>query len=354
MRLVTLLFLAAPLFAQCTGYGNSLPYQLPTVAAASMTAPVSTYPVFVYVTDARLKTTANGGLSQSAGNDIRFADESGAFILQSLVTYSATAGVWEGYIQTPGLSAYGPVNLRICVGKASDTSHSSSTTFPTAIKAMYPMQENGLPEVDSSQSANNSNGGTAPTQVAGNLGALDKAQSFNGSSQFVQLANPLTAGTDGSLFAYVKAVTMVSNSVSIENRVGGTAGLVMYSDQATGHVACYIASLSQVTFGTSDTRGAWHAEECTCVASTKTCTIYIDGAAENSTSGGAGSPAAFQAGNMTLGKATDGTFALFGGMSHMQIISGAESASTVAAKSAAFTSPSTFAVSKAQVWGGAM
>lgn len=350
-----LFLLAAPLFAQCTGYSTSLPYQLPTVSLATYSATVSAYPVFVYVTDGRLKTTANGGLSQSAGNDIRFADATGAFFLQSLVTYSATSGVWEGYIQPTGLSQYGPVPIRICIGKASDSSHSTSTTFPATIKAMFPMQESGLPWTDFSQTAGNTTGGTAPTQISGNLGALDKAQSFNGTTQFASFANPLTTGTDGSLFTYAKNVTSGGSPVMLENRISGcTNGLVLFATGSTGKGACYAQALSATAAGSTDLRGSWHALECTFVASSKTVVLYVDGVVDGTVTGGAGPFDAFAAGTNEIGQGCDASLAPISGMSHAQIISGAEGAQIVQAKSAAFTSPTTFTVNKSGVWGVSM
>lgn len=110
-----------------------------TVQTGQVTGTISNFPVLLLPTDARFKSTGNGGNVQStSGFDIRPHANSSctSALTYQLVMYTATSGFLEMWVNVPSL-ADGSV-IYLCYGDSSLTSDGSSTgTWDTNFRLVY-------------------------------------------------------------------------------------------------------------------------------------------------------------------------------------------------------------------------
>jgi uncharacterized protein (AIM24 family) len=164
-----------------------------TIAAANVsgTAPLSNFPLLFEITDADLRTVANGGGVESAnGYDILFLDENDQVLAHELVTYDASTGAIRAWVKLAKLYASLNTELQLVYGNTAVVSDPSLTsTWDSDYEAVLHLQESGNGSDNEYQDATSNNhhgtgGGLAgagdasrtPTRVAGKFGF---AQNFD-------------------------------------------------------------------------------------------------------------------------------------------------------------------------------
>ncbi len=128
----------------------------------------SNFPVLVSLTDATLKSVANGGhVNNASGFDIAFSSDSAGLTLIpfELVNYNAATGAIEFWVSVATLSHTTDTVIYMQYGGTSITDHSNKAgVWASAYKAVYHLGDGTtLNLTDSSQSGNNLTnvGGTA-------------------------------------------------------------------------------------------------------------------------------------------------------------------------------------------------
>ncbi|HEY4265159.1 MAG TPA: hypothetical protein VGM72_07570, partial [Micropepsaceae bacterium] len=156
------------------------------------THPASTltnFPVRVSITDAALKTIANGGhVQNSNGYDIVFAADN-AYVTPyawQMESYDGTAGTVDAWVQIPSVSSSVDTVFYMLYGDATIATFQSTSVavWDSHYKGVYHLSV-GLNANDSTAGANNgtNNGATAvAAKIAGGA-------AFNGTSQYIDLGN---------------------------------------------------------------------------------------------------------------------------------------------------------------------
>lgn len=143
----------------------------------------------VQAIDVDFKSTGNGGYVQStSGYDIRPYDGIGGSPLTfQLVNYDAASGAFQMYVKIPTLSSTVDTVIYLYFGDASiSTDGSSTTTWPSAFKAVYHFEENA-----GNTTVTDATGGTAAASVQNTSvihttsGELSSGFTFNGASDKV-------------------------------------------------------------------------------------------------------------------------------------------------------------------------
>ena len=336
MRLIPLILLSTPAFAQCSGYGHSAPG-----AVAQVTGALSNFPVVVYGTWPFLATEGNGGwVKSSSGYDICFSDSANTTSYGMQILSYGTNGTINFRVKFPGLSSTATTPFLVWAGKSGVTVDPSSTAvWDSSFVNVYPLQEAGSPYRDVTSNANNSTAGTYPTRVTGGLGASDFAQSFTASSsQYIQFLNQVSAGTTAVTFtAFVKPSTDTTNMVVYDTR-GNTNlhGVALFID-ANYHLNLYAANDPTFDIGVSNLHdGQWHHIAGTLSGGVET--VYVDGvqeAARTTTFAG------FSAGNAFIGQIISSAY-YNGLVEEVRVSVTARSPAWIAAEASNMKNPGTF------------
>ncbi|HXB72492.1 MAG TPA: LamG domain-containing protein [Candidatus Acidoferrales bacterium] len=346
-NLLILSLLALPAYSQCTGYGTSIAATVEQVTGTltNVAEPIS-------ITDTRLATTGNGGLSLSTGNDICISDSGNtvAFPLQKRPgSYSATTGAYAATVLFPSLSASATTSVLVWVGKASASDPSTTAVWNSNYKQVYQLGETGTPGaggagvyLDSTVNAMNSVTGTInPTSVAG-IAGFGNAQSFNGTNQFIQVTNALASGAPGTIQAWFNVGTHSTSPTVVDNRANGTVGCAIYMDTSGFvHAFCNSAGLDKPN-AVNVANGVWHQAVLTVNTGGVGVTLYVDG-----TLIGASGPQAFggfSAGSDMIGRnvVSGGTSWFPGKVQEVRISSVVEGAAQIKADYDAMHAPTSF------------
>lgn len=147
-------------------------------------ADLTDFPVLVSVTDARLKTVANGGAVQSSsGYDIRFETAGGTKLDHEVESWSATTGALIAWVRIPTLGYAADTTFYLYYGNASVVATEQN---PTGVWDSFTgcVEHFGdgvtLTYNDSTSNANTATLNSTPTAAAGKWGA--GAVSLNGTS----------------------------------------------------------------------------------------------------------------------------------------------------------------------------
>lgn len=188
------------------------------------TADSTDFPVTIWVTDADLKTVANGGfVTSTSGYDIRpYADSAltSALTFELVAgTYVATTGALEMHVKVPTLSHTTDTVFYLAFGNSSLTTDGSSTsTWNTNFKGVWHLPNgSSLTLADSTVNANT---GTNHSATA-TTGEIDGGANF-ASSHYIDTgngaslrpahlsvsiwANPTTTGNNQALIGYDKTL----------------------------------------------------------------------------------------------------------------------------------------------------
>ncbi|HEY4309482.1 MAG TPA: BNR-4 repeat-containing protein [Pirellulales bacterium] len=322
------------------------------------------FPVLVSVTDAALKTVANGGhVQNSNGYDIVFAADN-AYVTPyawEVVSYDGSSGTLEAWVQIPSVSSSVDTAFYMLYGDAAISTFQSTATdvWDSHYKGVYHLSA-GLNVNDSTAGANNgtNNGATAAAAKIGSGAA------FDGSSQYIDLSNNanLKIALPATLSFWIKkdASYNASTNYSFLNNdivFGGAGGAGRFGidieDGGSGTIF--------VAFGDGTGGGTYRAKEgatalsnatdyfITCVVRGATdMTIYLNGADDGGSYSGTGGTLAYGSGSGSIGLVqgstnggSNGGF-FFGKMDEVRISDIERAAAWVAAEYANQNSPGTF------------
>lgn len=145
-------------------------------------ADLTSFPVLVNLaSDANLAAQA-----QSSGNDILFTGADGATKLaHEIESYTSGTGALVVWIGVPSLSASVDTVLYMYYGNAGAPNQQNPTAvWDSNYHGVWHLAENGTLAKDSTTNANNATSGVQPTQAVGQIG---NGQSFDGSTQFLDI-----------------------------------------------------------------------------------------------------------------------------------------------------------------------
>jgi hypothetical protein len=134
-------------FAQCTisenGYALRVKITIDNTKVEG-TASHADFPVLISHTDPNMRSTTNGGYVENVnGYDIIFTNSSGTQIDHRLVSYNASTGAIEAWVEVPSLSTAADTDIYIYFGKEGVASDPSTAgTFAGNYKAVWPLDEN--------------------------------------------------------------------------------------------------------------------------------------------------------------------------------------------------------------------
>jgi hypothetical protein len=267
-------------------------YKSVTIASAQCGASDSSnFPVTIWVTDADLKTTGNGGKVQnSSGFDIRpYADVglTSALTFELVAnTYVPTTGAVEMHVKIPTVSHTVDTVFYLAFGDSSlSTDGSSTSTWDSFYQGVWHLP-NGT-SLTVGDSTSHANTGTNSSATAAS-GEVDGAASMNGSGQHIVLPFAgITSAQFGTLsfWAFMRANANGFNAVY--ESADGSRGLALYVNSA-GQVS-FNGAFPGVSSGTAWTTSAAWAYVVSAVAPDGagffTTTNYQNGTSVNTDSG---------------------------------------------------------------------
>lgn len=260
------------------------------------------FPVLVQGTYSYLATVANGGKAQN-GNDIGFFTSTACTtkLDWEIELYTATTGKVVYWIRLSNVSHTVDTLYYECYGDASVTTDQSNKNgvWDSSYKGVYHLREASGPYKDSTSNANDSTGGTAPTQATAQIGF---GQTFTAaSSQDIVLTNNFTTYTAGlTISGWCKAVA--SQYCFIWDTRGNVplAGFSIYVDGPSGKGSFYINAPGFVTIASSANLvdSSFHYLVATYNGTSKVGTFYVDGVSQGTST--ATADPIFTAGNSEI------------------------------------------------------
>jgi hypothetical protein len=201
MRFILLIFLVlsfADVVAQPFGYSYAKQITIQS-SQVSGTANHSNFPVLISVTDANLRTTANGGhVTNNNGYDIIFTSSDCMTQLDHQVeSYNPATGLYIAWVRVPVLSISANTVIQMYYGNSSVTTSTSSTgTWETGYKGVWHFNNSVL---DNTSNASNLTDNATANLAAGKIGeGRDLNNSTNvvssGAGQYLRLSNGFFAG----------------------------------------------------------------------------------------------------------------------------------------------------------------
>lgn len=177
-----------------------------TVDHTKVADALTDFPVLVSVTDATLKTVANGGHVQNAsGHDIGFFSDSALTtpLLWEVEYYDGATGTLIAWVKIPALSDSVDTVIYLAYGDASISTFQStaSSVWSNGFQGVYHLADGTtLTVADSTTNANGTNTGVTAT-----TGQVDGAGAFDGSSY---VATDQKATSALTLSAWIKVGTI--------------------------------------------------------------------------------------------------------------------------------------------------
>lgn len=201
MRFILLIFFVlsfADIVAQPFGYSYAKQITIQS-SQVSGTANHSNFPVLISVTDANLRTTANGGhVTNSNGYDIIFTSSDCMTQLNHQVeSYNPATGLYIAWVRVPVLSISANTVIQMYYGNSSVTTSTSSTgTWDTGYRGVWHFNNSVL---DNTSNASNLTDHSTANLAAGKIGAgrdLDNSTNVVSSAagQYLGLSNGFFAG----------------------------------------------------------------------------------------------------------------------------------------------------------------
>lgn len=214
---------------------GQLYYSPISINAAQVPSTQTDFPVLVSVTDARFKTTGNGGhVANSNGYDIRpYTDTTlgTAITGYELEKYVASTGELIMWVKVSSLSSsttpiylgYGDTSLT--------TDGSSTTTWSNSFLGVYHLKNGTTLDVNSATGSNNGTNHSATATTGQIDGAANVASA---SSQYIDCGTGM-ATTSTTLSAWIKATSYPNSYNTVITRAGEASMYV----RSTGKLACY-------------------------------------------------------------------------------------------------------------------
>lgn len=277
--------LLAFLFCVATHTFGAFGYYSPlNINSGQVPSTQTNFPVLVSVTDARLKTVANGGHVQDAeGDDIRpYTDTTlgTAITGYEKVFYSATAGTLEMWVKVSSLSS-SSTPFVLAYGDASLTADgSSTTTWSNSFIAVYHLKDGTTFNVtDSTGSFNGTNHSATAT-----TGQIDGGGGFvAASTQYVDLPTGISNSTVRTVSAWAKATTFPALSTVTGYNNANSDYLFIFVD-SSGKVNWSSSGLGGGTGSHTLVTGTWYHLVWTKAATT--LEGYVNAASDWSANGG--------------------------------------------------------------------
>lgn len=247
------------------------------------------FPVLVSLTDANLKSQANGGLvSSSSGYDLLFTDATETRELPYEVeSYTATSGALVAWVRIPMLSATQDTVFYLYFGNATVTGWqaTASNVWDSNYKAVYHLSDNAanttVAESTSSGYTGTNNATTSTTTVGGEIAS---ALSYNGTSDYTHVnyqANLNPSQFTVEAWGYVSGGSGTTRAL-ISSRDASDAshlkGYIIYAD-SNNHWAAYLgantASWGSINTSSTITNSSWYHIAATYDGTT--LTLYVNG-----------------------------------------------------------------------------
>jgi YD repeat-containing protein len=191
-----------------TWYNSSWGYRTPVTVSHTMVSggsSLTNFPVLVSVTNANLKTVANGGyVGKSDGSDILFtASDELPKLNHEIESYNPATGNVIAWVQVPSLSNSTDTVLYAYYGNASASNQQNPTgVWDSNYTAVYHLGLNGALSLN--DSTTNGNTLTNTNSVVSANAQISTGASFNGSNNYLSaasLTNPPTSG--GCLYLFL-------------------------------------------------------------------------------------------------------------------------------------------------------
>lgn len=216
-------------------------YSPETVNGSQVPSTQTDFPRLINVTDARFKTTGNGGhVQNSSGFDIRPYSDSGltSALTYELERYNASSGEVIMWVKIPSISNGNVVYLGY--GDAGLNSDGSSTaTWSNNFLGVYHLKDGSSLDVNSATGSNNgtNNSATATT------GKIDGAAAFvSASSQYIDLGTGM-APTKITLSAWVNATSFPNSyNSTIVRWATASASFAYLQVKSTGKLSAGVAA----------------------------------------------------------------------------------------------------------------
>ena len=251
-----------------------------TLNAASGAADLTDFPALISITDARFKSTSNGGhITNTNGYDIIFTDQSGNTLDNQIESYDPVAGQYIAWVRIPLLSHTTTTTINILYGNSAITTDPSvKTVWASNYKGVWHL--NGTNYTDATPIGNNGTA-NATTSVAGKIAG---GQSFNGSTSYIGVTTngfvPNNNNQTISIWANYPARTGGStwNLISFQN--SGVGSAIQLGFRGGDAVAWKWGGTVLVDGGAAPSANVWHYYVYTYDGTTSV--FYIDGVLKNS------------------------------------------------------------------------
>ena len=247
--------------------------------------PLTNFPLLFSVTDANLKTAANGGhLLTANGWDIAFKDSLGNTLNYEIELYNGTTGQLIAWVQVPTIA--NGTNLFIQYGDASiaGSQQNAAGVWDSNYKGVWHLPNGSVLSAADSTGINSG----AITGATAGAGQIDGSGSFSGSSQYIDVGADSSLGITGDLT--IEAWVNPADFANYREILGKTAvnfpkPYDFYLVQTTGQPRFYHgdgtpSNAYSVDGGTTPSTGTW--SHIVVTLSGTTVTHYLNGASNGS------------------------------------------------------------------------
>ena len=240
---------------------------------------LTNFPLLFAVTDATLKSAANGGsMGKPDGTDMLFTAADGVTKLNhEIESYTASTGQVLAWVQIPSLSASNDTVIYLYYGNAAAANQQNvPATWDPSFKTVWHLAGGGTLSAADSTAAANQGKLTAVLAAAGQIGA---GVNFNAAGSLAANAAGLLASTPWtvSLWAKLNTAVNIASLFDLADATGQTVGLCYWYQ---GNLLCQRgAPLAAGTtqLASPPSVGAWHLYDFTYDGVSPAMKIYVDG-----------------------------------------------------------------------------
>jgi hypothetical protein len=237
---------------------------------------LNNFPLLFSVSDASLKSAANGGsMGKPDGTDLLFTASDGVTKLNhEIESYTASTGQVLAWVEIPTLSAASDTVIYLYYGNAAAANQqNTAATWDGSFKTVWHFAGGGtLSGTDSSSAANTG-------KIAGALaaaGQIGGGVNFNAAGWLTANAAGLLASGPWTVSLWVKLNTAVSiaNLFNLADATGQTVGLCYWN---SGNLLCQRGAALTTQMRSPPGVGGWHLYDFTYDGVSGAMKIYVDG-----------------------------------------------------------------------------
>lgn len=249
------------------------------VSSADGASTLAGYPLLVSFTDPGLQAAPGGHVAKADGSDLRFtatgttcaALKSPCFLDYEIEHYDGNAGVLVAWVNVPALNTAAASNdsvITLYYGNPTPPgSPVATSTWDSHFRGVWHLNSDATPTTTSDSTMYARTGTlTGTTIVPGNIGG---ALSFNGSSDYVEIADAATlefgAGADFTISMWLKSSQQTGSArlVSKRDTSAGGQGYDVYLHDSNSSSPWQAQTLSSsgndsVSGRTNVANGSWH------------------------------------------------------------------------------------------------